>query len=164
MTTNQVLLVRGASLAALAAALSLLAYTHQVAQFAVAEAPVLTDLRLPLYLAVGAGALVTVVLTATAWAWSSLVMNGARSSRRAVLVLGWLRAGVALLGLYIAVCTVGLSVVLDRYNFGAPGVVLAAICAEVVLVAVLVALAHQHREARTELAYAQKHGTAALAR
>lgn len=164
MITTQVLLVRTASLAAIAASVGLMAYTHQVATFAVADAPVLTDLQLPLYLAVGAGALLTVVLAATAWTWSSLVASETRSSRRAVLVLGWLRVGGALLGSYIAVCTIGMSVVLDGYDLGAPGVALAAICVEVVLGAGLFALAHQHREARTELAYAQKHGTAALAR
>jgi len=159
-----VLLIRGVSLAAIAAAVGLVAYSHQVAQFAVAEAPVLTGLQLPLYLAVAAGALLTVVLAATAWTWSSLMASGPRSSRRAVLVLGWLRAGVAVLGSYIAVCTIGMSVVLDGYDLGAPGVVLAAFGAEVVLVAGLLALAHQHREARTEAAYAQKHRTASRAR
>ena len=67
-------------------------------------------------------------------------------------MLGWLRAGVALLGAYIAVCAVGLAVVLDGFDLGAPGVVLAAICVEVVLVVALFALAYEHREARAELA------------
>lgn len=146
-------LLRGLLLVPVVVAVALLASARVLGREAVAMDPGLAPLQAPLQLATWLGAGLVLTPVVLLWTWSGLDRGDGRSSAREVRLLGWSRVGVAVVGVYVAVCTVGMGTVLARRDLSMPGVWLAALVAEAVVVAVLVVLGRQHREARSEIAH-----------
>lgn len=135
-----------------------LLYAHQLGIVAARTAPDLQPMRGPLDLAAAGGGALVLLAAALAWRWSRRATAADRPTERSVRALRDLRAAVAVVGLYLAVCTARMSVVLDQRGYGAPGVVLAALVVEGAVAALLVGLGRTQREARTEVAYDRRTG------
>lgn len=162
--TPSTAVLRGLLLGPVVVVVALLAYVRVLAPGAVAMDPGLAPLQTPLHLATWLGAGLVLASVALLWTWSGLDRGAERSSARAVRLLGWSRVSVAVVGVYVAVCTVGMSIVLAQRDLGMPGVWLAALVVEVVVVAVLVALGRRYRDARAELAQGREEQPAGSSR
>ncbi len=126
---------------------------HELGLVSASQAPELEGLRLPLDLAAAGGGVLVLVAAALARRRSRLVAATDRPTRAALRALRGVQAAVAVVGLSLAVCTIGMSSVLDRRDLGMPGVWLLALLVEAGLVALLVAAEHEARQVRTEVSY-----------
>ncbi|MEH3076456.1 MAG: hypothetical protein PGN11_07200 [Quadrisphaera sp.] len=131
---------------------------HRLGVVSARTAPDLEPLRVPLDLAAAGGGALVLVAAALTWRWSHLAAAADRPTEQAVRALRHLRLAVAVVGLHLAVCTVGMSAVLDRRGYGMPGLWLLALLAEAGLAALVVGLGRAQREARTEVVHDRRTG------
>lgn len=131
---------------------------HHLGVVSAQTAPDLEPLRSPLDLAaVGGGALV-LLTAALAWRSSDLARATDRPTEPSLRAMRHLRLAVVVLGVYLAVCTVGMSMVLGGRGYGMPGLWLLALLVEAGLVVLLVGLGRTQREASTKVAYDRRTG------
>jgi hypothetical protein len=107
------------------------AYGYVVGRDAVVMAPVLAPHRAPLYLALFVGALLVLAGVRVAFDLTALVGRGETFSTAGLGLLRRLRDLLWITAVYLLVCVVGMSVVIDRGHLGMPGVWLAAFVGEV---------------------------------
>lgn len=138
--------------------------THDLGVVSAAQAPELEGLRLPLDLAAAGGGVLVLVTAALAWRWSHLTTATDRPTRAGLRALRHVCAAVAVVALYLAVCTAGMSSELDRRDLGMPGAWLLALLAEAGLVVALVAAGREARQAGTEVRYDLRTGRVAQPR
>lgn len=131
---------------------------HHLGKVSARTAPDLEELRGPLDLAAAGGGALVLIAAVLAWRWSQLATDADRSTDQSVRALRHLRLAVAVVGLHLAVCTVGMSAVLDGRGYGMPGLWLLALVVEAGLVALLVASGVAERDARTDLAHDRRTG------